>query len=446
MRLMCRVGLVAGLAAGLVLGGQPSASSAGPTAPAAPANPAAPAEAEAALAAALAQVRDQQHAAAIPLLKRALQASPTDLELRLLLGICYYRNGDLGPAEAHLLAAVRAVDPEVTASARLFLGLLYKDLGALDRAQVETERASRGLGLDSHRALAGPKRLSGSLTVGLEYDGNVPLTDLLAWQKDAGPSMDGNALIVGSLRLRLLKAINLQLGDTFTYRPQFLLGQYSLLHNSLWLGYRYLGAADQVQLTATLGVAGLGGQPFFIDGEGRLGYRRRLTARFPLTVGLLYIGQYRSYFGDEFRFLTGHTHELQAELTLGLGSQPLSVSLGYEALREQLREPQPEDNPGGDYRAWAHGPWLHLRSRPHKRLGLDLWCLLLLRRFDAEPTAGARREDQFFTADLALTIEAKRWLDFFVGGAAIYNGSTDGSFHYVKPLAYLGATFSFSAW
>ena len=437
MGLMRGVGLVASLAGGVVLLGQPAF---------APAAPAAAPEAEAALAAALGEVRSQHHAAAIPLLRRALAAAPTDLELRLLLGICYYRTGDLGQAETHLLAAARAVDPEVTSSAQLFLGLLYKDLGALDRAQVEIERASRGLGIDSHRALAGPKRLSGSLTVGVEYDSNVPLTDLASWQSDAGPSMDGNALIVGSLRLRLLKAVNLQLGDTFTYRPQFLLGQYSLLHNSLWLGYRYLGAADQVQLTATLGVAGLGGQPFFIDGEGRLGYRRRLSTRFPVTIGLLYIGQYRNYFADEFRFLTGQTHELQAELTFGLGSGPLTVSLGYEALREQLREPLPEDNPSSDYRAWAHGPWLHLRGRPHKRLGLDLWCLALMRRFDAEPAAGVRREDQFLTADLSLTVEAKRWLEFFVGGAAIYNGSTDALFRYLKPLAYLGATFSFSAW
>jgi tetratricopeptide (TPR) repeat protein len=435
MDLMRGVEQVAGLAAGLVLLALPAVAAAGP-------EPAPEAE----LAAALRQVRSGQHAAAIPLLRRALAAAPDDLELRLLLGICYYRTGELGPAEAHLLAAAAASDAEVTASARLFLGLLYKDLGALDRAQLETERASRGLGIDSHQALAGPKRLSGSVTVGIEYDGNVPLTDFAAWQSDPGPSMDGNALIVASLRLRLLKAVNLQLGDTFTYRPQFLLGQFSLLHNSLWLGYRYLGPANQVQLTATLDVAGLGGQPFFIDGEWRLGYRRRLAMRFPVTVGLLYLGQYRNYFADEFRSLTGHTHQLQAELTFGLSSGPLTVSLGYEALREQLREPLPGDDPSSDYRAWAHGPWLHLRGRPHKRLGLDLWCLGLLRRFDAEPTAGVRREDQFLTADLSLTVQTRPWLELFVGGAAIYNGSTDSLFRYVKPLAYAGATFSFAAW
>lgn len=431
--------LVAGLVGGLVLFGPlPGA--------AATAQADAEVESEAALVAGLQKVHSQNHAAAIPLLQKALTARSTDPEVRLLLGICYYRTGDLGHAELQLLSAASAADPEVSASARLFLSLLYRDLGALDRAQVESDRAARGLGIAPHTALGGPRRLSGSVTVGLEYDGNVPLTDFQTWQNDARPSMDGNALLVASLRLRPIKSIGLHIGDTFTYRPQFLLEQYSLVHNALWLGYRYLGAENQVQATATLGVAGLGGQAFFIDGEGRLGYRRRLARAFPVSGGLLYIGRYRNYFADEFRFLTGHTHQLQLELIFGPGSGPLTVSLGYEGIREQLREPLPGEDPSIDYRAWAHGPWLRLRSRLHKRLGLDVWCLALMRRFDTLPLTGVRREDQYLTADLSFNVEVSSWLELFAGGAVTYNGSTDSAFQYLKPIAYLGATFSFAAW
>lgn len=431
------LGLVAGVAAGLVLGGPSAASAAPENEKAAPA--------EDALAAALRLVKTQNHAAALPLLRQALAAAPADPELQLLLGICYYRTSELGKAEAQLLAAAGASDPEVSASARLFLGLLYRELGALDRAQIETDRAARGLGIEAHPAAQGPRRFSGAVTVAVEYDGNVPLTDLQTWQSDAQPSMDGNALLIASLRVRPLRRIGLQLGDTFTYRPQFLLTQYSLIHNALWLGYRYLGATNQVQLTATLGAAALGDQAFFIDGEGRLGYRRRLAMKVPLTGGLLYIGRYRNYFADDFRFLTGHTHQLQLELTFGQAPGPLTVSFGYEGIREQLREPQPGDDPSTDYRAWAHGPWLHLRARPHRRLGLDLWGVALLRFFDALPAVQVRREDLFLSADLSLTVTVLSWLELFGGGAVTYNGSTDSSYSYLKPIFYLGATFSFSA-
>ena len=53
-------------------------------------------------------------------------------------------SGTVG-AVSQLLAASGASDPEVSASARLFLGLLYRELGALDRAQIETDRAERRL-------------------------------------------------------------------------------------------------------------------------------------------------------------------------------------------------------------------------------------------------------------------------------------------------------------
>lgn len=203
-------------------------------------------DAEATLSAALRHIHDKQYAAAVPLLKQAGGALPSDLAIRLLLGICHYRSGELGLAEGLLISAAGSAEVETANAARLFLGLLYRELGALDRAQVELDRASRGLGLDSRNALGGPRRLTGSATVGIEYDGNVPLTDLQTWRSDAKSSMDGNALFVGSLRLRPSLRIGIQLGDTLTYRPQFLLDKYSLVHNALWLGYRYLGARNQV--------------------------------------------------------------------------------------------------------------------------------------------------------------------------------------------------------
>ena len=42
-------------------------------------------------------------------------------------------------------------------------------------------------------------------------------------------------------------------------------------------------------------------------------------------------------------------------------------------------------------------------------------------------------------------LPVQRLLELFGGGAVTYNGSTDSSYSYLKPIFYLGATFSFSA-
>src|SRR5437868_5571760 len=109
--------LAIGLAASLALGGQVYAAIPAPDASGGT-------EAEAALSAALQHIHNQEYAAAVPLLKQASSAAPSDLSLKLLLGICYYRTGELGQAEALLVSAAGSAEIETASAARLFLGLL----------------------------------------------------------------------------------------------------------------------------------------------------------------------------------------------------------------------------------------------------------------------------------------------------------------------------------
>ncbi len=384
----------------------------------------------------------RRFAAAAALLERARARDPGDVDVLLLLGIAYYRTGDNGRAEPLLKRAARAGDQEAQASARLFLGLIYQSQGAADRARAELESASHAEGLGAAaRGLAegaAPHRLFGSLALSLEYDGNVPLTDYATWVKQPADSGDGDMLLVGSVSTRPWRRIGLSVGDTLSYRQQFRgdMQSYNLLLNSTWLGYSYLGESDRVRATTTLTYAMLGQASLYLDFEGKVSYRRRLWAK--LGLGLTYTGHYRSYALADYAAFTGQTHGLLLEGSWGLFPEPVSVSVGYQALREQLDQ--------DIFRAWAHGPTLRARARVHRLLELQLFATGLQRRFDLVPPApGVQRQDFYLLTDLSLTVECTPWLDAFAGAMIIYNYSNDPAFMYMKPLGYLGVAASFSA-
>lgn len=117
-------------------------------------------------------------------------------------------------------------------------------------------------------------------------------------------------------------------------------------------------------------------------------------------------------------------------------------------IREQLQAPQrARDAPYNDFRAWAHGPQLRVRAQFHKRVELALLGSLVRRSFD-EPfatTASDRRADWYLSTELTTYIDCGRFVEAYLGAGAIYNQSNVEDYTFVKPQAFAGALFTFSA-
>jgi hypothetical protein len=192
----------------------------------------------------------------------------------------------------------------------------------------------------------------------------------------------------------------------------------------------------------------LGGSTLYFAYDARATYRLRVWRK--LGVGLSYAGVYRDYRQQDFMVFTGHTHTVQAELSYGTTPEPVSVSVGYSVVRDQLGPPA-SGMERDDYRATAHGPTLRLLARPHRLVDILLIGALLHRRFEVKPVEDgaadptALRQDTALSADLSVSVECTSWLEAFAGGALLYNHSNDAAFAFIKPMAYLGASASFSA-
>lgn len=400
------------------------------------------ATADALIGQALALLKQRDYAAARGHLQRAHKllapGDPRFHDALLLLGISAYRLGQLDQAELELQSAAESADPETRAQARLFLGQVLSDAGATDQAQRELSQATGSLSLrDSAERLLQkrrPHRLYLTLLVAPELDGNVPLTPLYvdvpplpAWQRDSQASLDGDLLSLFSIGLRPLRS-GLLLGNTISYRQQFRLSEYNLLLNSTWVQFHHLTAVHRLRLQATLNVAVLGGGFLFVDGAGRVQYRRRLQKKWGLSG--TYEAHYRDYHKVDFAALSGLSQSLQAELSYGLSPQPVSFGLGYQGLREQTQTPG--DVSDQDFRAWAHGPLAWLRASLHSRLELSLSSTLLHRVFDSS------RVDFALWSDVNLLLSVNPWLSSYLAGSLLYNSSSDPFFHYVKPSASLG--------
>lgn len=392
----------------------------------------------------IALFRQRRFADALPLLLRAHEARPGAADVQLLLGIAYYRTGDLQRAEGLLTQAAAAADPETEAAARLFLSQVHEALGATDQARRELDRvaASARLGARARGLAAGlqKRRLQGVFVLSPEVDGNVPLTDLAAYQTDASASTDADLLLLGTLVYRPLPQIGLTLGLSLSHRQQLRLHRYTLTLGSAWLGYAYLGRTHRVRASATFHYAAMGGGTLFLDGEARAWYRLQLPARLGLSAS--YTGRYRSYRQTEYEAFSGHTHALQGELTWGEAQDRFSAALGYLGQREAISAGNPAD---ADFSAWAHGPLLRLRAQLHSRVEASLLSGVQLRRFDAMPAGGDLRRDAYLYADLSLSVNMTRWLELFAGFTIGYNQSNDAAFTYVKPIGYLGLSMSFAA-
>lgn len=383
-------------------------------------------------------------AEALPLLARAHALSPDDTDVALMLGICAYQGGDRTRARPLLEQVERRGPQSVRALAQEYLELLRQAPASdADRTAGRVVRSAENAGKD--RARAGPRRLTVSLQISPEYDGNASLLDQTTWAAQPADGGDGDIFLQASATYRPLRAAGLSIGQELSYRQQFRLQQYNLLLSTSWIGYTYSSDRHRLRTEASFTYALRGGESFYFDGSGQAAYRLRLRPSVFLNV--TYTGGYRGYPAPDFAAYGGHTHALRLDLVLELDR--VGLSLGYRAVREQLNPGEPYETADGrvlvdDYRAVGIGPALRLRAQLHERVDLRLLGSMLLRVFDAPLEDGSGRRDRFFYGELWTTVECTRWLEAFAGAALIYNDSADPAFSFLRPFAYAGVTATFS--
>lgn len=413
-----------------------------------------PEDAAVLLARALPHFKAQRYAQALPLLEAAHAARPQDLAVLLLLGVTYARLGHTERAAPLLQTVALGAEPEDQAAARIFLGIIYRDQGASDRAQQELNKAATqapSLGSSVHGLLQGiqPNLISGAVIIASEFDGNVPLTSLPSWRASPSSSGDGDFLFIGALTVRPSRRIGFYLNNTSSYRQQLQLQDYNLLLNTTTVGYGYFGVRHRVRLAAAFTPALLGGQLLYLDAAWHAAYRINIVQK--LGVAISYDGRYRDYWRPEYEAFTGASHTAQAELSWGVLPDPVSAGVGFQVVRDALAARPPSAGTDGclisdDFRAWAFGPTARLRVRLHQRVELALVAALLRRRFDYILPSGEQRFDWEVSADLSLNVQTTRWLDVFVGSLHTHNGSTDENYSYYKPNIYLGVYGHFAAY
>lgn len=392
----------------------------------------------------------KNYAQAIPLLRIAQGDSELRNEVTLLLGICLYRTGELSRAETLLRESEQSPDKETKEAAQLFLGLLYDELGATDKAQDQLGKttSSQAFGSSAQRLLLQrrPHRLLFSLLVAPELDGNVRLTDTATWRNAPTDAADADILFLASLGIRPFR-FGLSAGNVVSYRQQIQLRDYSLLLNSTWLGYSYAGARNRVRVHTAFDFALLGGSKLFMDFDGRLYDRLSLWSQ--LGVAASYGFRYRKYASTDYQSLSGQTHVGQVDLSWGVTPEPLLLSVAYQLVREQLEAPLAPLTVSEDYRAWAHGPSLRARIKLHHRVEWSLAAQYLRRVFDYVPgpelptELGQARKDHFLSVDTSLAIRFGGHFESFVGGSLVSNQSSYVDYSYLKPSAYLGIAVYF---
>jgi len=387
----------------------------------------------------------KRYAEAIPL----LQMVHSDPELRgevvLLLGICLYRTHDLRKAEPLLQKASESPDAETREAAQLFLGLLFDELGATDQAQDQLGKAagSQTFGGSAQKLIEQRRshRLLISVLVAPEFDGNVRLADTTTWKDAPTDATDGDILLLASLGIRPFR-FGLSLGNVLSYRQQLRLRDYSLLLDSTWLGYSYAGTRHRFRVHTAFDIAMLSGSQLFMDFDGRIADRLRLWSQ--LGIAASYGFRYRSYAIRDYQSLSGQTHQGQLELSWGTMPEPITVQVGYVLLRDELEAPVTPLSSTDDYRAWAHGPHLRMRTRLHQRVEWSLSAQYLRRLFDYVPgpeipaERGISRLDDFFSVDTSVAVRFGGYFEGFVGGSMVANRSNKDAFSYLKPTAYLG--------
>jgi tetratricopeptide (TPR) repeat protein len=370
-------------------------------------------------------------------LEAAHKTDPSDIDATLLLGITYYRLGQQEDAEPLLKVAQASDDPDVSGSARIFLGLLANDEGDAGRAEMLLERVAGSPSSDlaaSARSLLQqtvPATWTVALALRPEYDSNVSLLPGSAQNPGPlGPQADGDLLALGSVQYRPFSAARLLLNATSSYREQLHLTKFNSLANSLSARYGVsFTKNDQAELAYEFELLTLGSSLYALGDAAEAGYRRKLFGDFGL--GANYTLRYRKYYPADYSPYTGLSHTVAVGPRWGGSERSLELGASYLLAKEYT-----DDH---SLTAFGQGGSIFVSAHPFKAFELTLTSFALDRRFP-----GTRRDVQLY-GGLSATVDLTVHLALVVGGTFLRNISNDSGFDYKKATAYLGLAYGAAA-
>ncbi len=373
----------------------------------------------------------EDFAGAIPPLREALAATPSDRDAELLLGIAYARTGDDADARPLLADAARADDPEAADSARIFLGVIADRDGdrALARryydavARSSSDLAATGRSL-ADGAGAAPRWTLVAI-VRPEVDSNVALLPTTAAPMPGAPIADADLLAIAGATARPIDALPVVLDETFSYRAQDRLTSYDLLANTIGANAQ----AGDADWTGTAGyhfeASTLGGARYELGHVGDLGLRRALGARTGLDAS--YTIAARDYAIADYAGYSGVTHRGGLDLDWADRDHTVELVAGARIARELTDDPA--------LTATAAGGRAELRLAAWKGAELRADADATARTFD--PASMGRRDLQL-RGGAAFYIDLSPAVGLVVGGTALRNVSNDSDFDATKLTAYVG--------
>src|SRR5262249_47012700 len=152
-----------------------------------------------------------------------------DLDTSLLLGIAYYRTGDVERARPLLLSAAASTDPETRDSAQIFLGLIADAAGDGTQAHTYFNAVAHSSSDPAQRAQQphdrGIERFAAVAVIRPEVDSNVPLLPSTA-MPDGNGTIDNDLFVLGRISVRPVRSLGLVIDQALSYRKQVRLTDY----------------------------------------------------------------------------------------------------------------------------------------------------------------------------------------------------------------------------
>lgn len=374
-----------------------------------------------------------EFAAAIEPLSSAHASDPSELDTALLLGIAYYRVGDVARARPLLLAAARAADADTRDSAQIFLGLIADAAG--DAAQARgyydlVAHSSSELAGSAQHLLDGDlgERFAAIVVVRPELDSNVGLLPATIAPVEGG-SGDTDLFVLADVRARPFAAVALVLDEALSYRQQARLVEYDLGSSVSSATWSYRGLAYRAALGYHFDASMLGGSRYQLGHTADASGRRAIAGALGLAVS--YQLAVRTLFPAAYAGYTGTTHTGAARLSWI--TPELELELAYVVAREHTDD--------ATLSATANGGQIAARFGFGHGADLRLHALASDRRYDA---ASMGRHDVQIHTDASLYVELSSHLGAVIGGSLLHDVSNTMDQGYTKWTGYLGVVVATS--
>jgi tetratricopeptide (TPR) repeat protein len=384
---------------------------------------------EAAFERGLARFQAKDFAGAIAPLAEAHAADPDDADTALLLGIAYYRTGQLALARPLLEQAERDSDADGKASARVFLGLIAEQGGDVDSARDYfglVARSSTSLGASGRLLLeeSGPERWSVAGIARAGYDSNVALQPGSPGRGKGKGLGDGDLTLLGAATGRPVDGTPLMLDETLLYRHYAQDTDYDMLADVVGATYTLSAPASRAALAYHFDASTLGGTRY------ELAHLVDVSARHSLPAGTSVGAAYRFAARDYGRAYAGYSALVQSvvlDVARGTPGTPHELSLGY------VWQHEPTDDPTLAYN--GNGARAALRLRAAKSVEIRATALAIDRRYNF---MSAGRRDEYLTLDATMYVDLSRTWGFMAGTALTRNVSNANGFDYTKLVLFAG--------